>query len=465
MRSAALLEAYRRGAEPFAVLRTTWSARGLALGTGIYTSSARVTAAGHSTGIVALGEDGWQPVEYGSGIEAAELLAVETEVGIVDKDGTLIDMLDTYGPRGSAAVIDYAMPGLVVADWEPVFTGIVDNWSRDGLVTRLHLKTDDAALRTPVPSPVFKRTEWGAAYDGTIFGTHMPLVMGIHNAYLITARGMVPAVNIRYDKDIGYWWLVSIGHQVGIDRIHYDGIPQGIAEGSGWNIVRGVFGQNLLTILQIDEGFQPEEGVVVSVDCKGPDTTGLYSGTVITNPVRILRTVLEEYVYRTPPLGAYRGDHTIIDDTSWDAAEAFFEGLGADCGRRFGGDQGEETAAEVIESFLEAYPFTRIDWSELGQLAFTVIDPDDVDPGSAWLDLDTHHEGPGVPYAPGDGREVYTEVEQPYMFSSQEQKFLSSIEAHDSAALDERAVALYGGPDRRLLPIDNPWSQTRFTND
>lgn len=450
MESAALLEALRRVRRPFPVLRVTWAARGYSLGAGLYAPAGRLTAAGSVTAVTQPG--GWEPIEYGSGIEGAGLEAVSTSVGIEDKARTLLTMLETYDPRGSAARIDCAAAGLVAADWEPWFVGVVEDWERDGLYTRVILKTDDTVLRTPVPSKTLNRTEWGSASDSTVFGTAAPLVMGIHDSFAITARGMVPAVNIRYDKDLGRWWLATIGHLVEIRRIYYDGVAQA---STIWTTLRGVYGGQVCTIISITEGSEPEKGVVVSFDAEGPDATGLYSGTSITNPVRQLRTILEEYVYRTPPLGVYVGDHPIIDDTSWDSAETWFDDVNrAESARRWGGDQNPESAAEVIDSFLEAYPFVRIHWTPLGTLAMIIVDHDDVDPAAAsWFQVDKHHEGGLVEYAPGDRREVYTHVNVPYMWSTAEQKFIGALAAHDVAALPEKVV----------LEVPCPWSQGRYT--
>lgn len=452
MESAALLAALRRVRQPFPVLRVTWAARGLSLGGGLYAPAGRLTAAGQVTAVTQPG--GWEPIEYGSGIEGDSLEAVQTAVGVEDKDRTLLTMLETYDPRGSAARIDCAAAGLVAADWEPWFVGVVEDWERDGLYTRLRLKTDDTVLRTPVPSKVLSRTEWGSASDSTVFGTAAPLVMGIHDSFAITARGMIPATNVRYDKDLGRWWLATIGHLVEIRRIYYDGVAQA---STIWTTLRGVYGGQVCTIISITEGSEPEKGVVVSFDCEGPDSTGGYAGTSITNPVRQLRTVLEEYVYRTPPLGEYRGDYAIIDDTSWDAAETWFDDVNrAESARRWGGDQNPESAAEVIDSFLDAFPWVRIHWTPLGTLAIVIIDPDDVDPdAAAWFQVDKHHEGGLVEYAPGDRREVYTQIRMPYMWSTAESKFVGALEAHDVAALPEKVV----------LEVPNEWTQGRYTQE
>jgi hypothetical protein len=449
MRSAALAEARARGAEVFPILTVDWLARGLDLGQGLYSPSMRITSRGQVSAVTKPG--GWDSIEYGSGIERGSLEAVRTSVGISDPAGTLLRMLETYDPRGSAARIDWGAPALVAEDWEPCFVGIVEDWERDSLFTKLLLKTDDTVLRTPVPSKTFSRTEWGSAADSTIFGTAVPLVLGIQDSFLITARGMVPAVNVRYDKDLGYWWWASGNLLVNIRRIYYDGVAQ---PSTVWTTLRGVYGNNVATIISISEGYQPDKGVVVSFDCEGPDASGLAAGASLTNPVTQLRAMLEEYVYRTPPLGAWRGPHAIIDAESWDAAAAWFDMHGYESARRFGGDQNPESAAEVIGTFLEAFPWVRIHWTPLGTLAFVIVDPDDVDPDDAsWFDVEAHHEGGLVDYAPGDRREVYTHVKVPYMWSSAEQKFVGALEAHDVAAL----------PEKVALEVPCVWSQGRFT--
>lgn len=451
MRSAALLEAQERGLNPFPVLRVTWQARGLSLGAGLYSPTGRATAAGPVTMVTQPGS--WSPIRYGSGIEKGALETPLAQVGIVDVAGELWDMLETYKPHGSAAAIDIAAPDLVAADWEARFRGVVDDWQRNGPYTLLLMKTDDSALRTPIPAGTFSRPEWRGAADGTIFGTALPLVFGVHDAFLITARGMMPAVNIRYDKDLGYWWAVSANNLKAIRRIYYDGLPQ---DGAGWTTLRGVYGGQLLTIISIAEGYQPEKGAVVSCDCEGPDANGLTVGASLTNPVRTLRVVLEEWTYRKPPLGTWRGAASIIDDASWTAVAAWLDARGYDSARRFGGDQNPQTAAEVIASFLDQHPWARIHWTPLGTLELVIFDPDDIDPdAAAWFEIDKHHETGLVAQAPGDRREVYSHVKVPFLWSSSESKFLSAITASD---LGTQA-------DTLPLEVPNEWTQARFSEE
>lgn len=452
MLSAACREARRRGQPLFPVLAVDLKARGLSLGRVVASPGVRHTALGQVSHVTTDG--GWGEIVYGSGIEEGRFDIVRTHVTLSDPEGVLIRTLETYDPRGSAARIDWAAPGLVDTDWTPLFRGVLEDWERDGLVTRLLLKTDDTLLRTAIPPRTFQKAEWSTAADTTIFGTAMPLAMGIFDAYAITARGMVPCVNVRYDEELGYWWLVSCGHQVDVRRLYYDGVAQA---DSIWSIQRGVWGAGVSTVIVVTPGSQPEKGVVVSCDLEGPDASGLYAGPAITNPVRQLRAVLEEYTYRTPPMGTWRGDDPIIDDTSWDAAETWFKDRNrAESARRWGADQNPETAAEVVESFLDAHPFCRIHWTPLGTLAFVIIDHDDVDPvDAAHFQVALHHDGARCEYTPGDMKEVYTHVRQPYMWSPAEAKFLGGLEAHDVAAL----------PVKIPVEIPNVWTQGRYSQE
>jgi hypothetical protein len=154
-------------------------------------------------------------------------------------------------------------------------------------------------------------------------------------------------------------------------------------------------------------------------------------------------------------LGVWRGATSIIDDESWDAASEYFALHRFESARRLGADQNVESAAELIQSFLDSYPFTRIHWNELGKLEFVVIDPDDFEPDSSRLELDLHHADGRVPFCPGDAREVYTQVRSPFGFSAADQKFVFGYEAHDVAALPEEVV----------LTVENVWSQVRLRQD
>lgn len=451
MLSAACQEAARRGQPLYPVLVVDLVARGLAVGRVVAAPAVRPTALGQVTHVTT--EGGWGEIAYGSGVEESAIESVRTHVTLSDPRGELLRTLQTYDPRGSAARIDWASPGLVETDWTPLFRGVLEDWEREGLTTRLLVKTDDTLLRTAIPPRTIQKAEWSTAADSTVFGTAMPLCMGIFDSFAITGRGMVPCVNLRYDDALGYWWQVSADHLVNVRRLYYDGVAQ---PDSIWTTRRGVWGDGLATIVEVTAGSQPEKGVVVSCDLEGPDDDGLYAGPAVRNPLRQLRAVCEEFGFREPPLGAWRGAHPLIG-SSWAAAETWFEDRNrAESARRWGADQNPETLAEVIQSFLDAHPWVRIHWGPLGTLEVVILDPDDADPAdAAHFRVDLYNAGGGVALLPGDLREVYTHVRQPYMWSPAEQKFLGALEAHDVAAL----------PDPLPTEIPNPWTQGRYQQE
>jgi hypothetical protein len=452
MLSDACLEARRRGLTLFPVAVVDLVARGLSLGRLVASTAMRHTALGQVTHVTTGG--GWGEIAYGSGIERGELEVVRTHVTFSDPTGELIRQLKTYDPRGSEARIDWAAPGLVDTDWTPLFRGVLEDWEREGLTTRIILKTDDTLLRTEVPPHKIAKAVWPSAADSTVYETAQPLCMGIFDSFAITGRGMVPCLNVRYDEALGFWWIVSLGHVVEIRRLYYDGVAQA---DTIWTTRRGVWGGSLATFVEITAGSQPEKGVVVSCDLEGPDDSGLYSGTAVTNPIRQLRTVLEEYAFREPPLGAWRGAHALIEASEWDAAETWFEDRNrAESARRWGADQNPETAAEVVQSFMDAHLFARLHWTPNGTLGIFIIDPDDVDPEAlAHLDVGLHGTGGTLRQEPGDSREVYTHLRQPYMWSPAEQKFLAALAVHDVAA----------APVKVPLDVPNVWTQGRYLQE
>lgn len=426
-------EAAEAGAEVYPVACVDLVARGLDLGRVLVSPSVRRTALGQVTHTSAQGT--WKEIAYGSGVNDSGFDVVRTEIGVSDPDGAILRKLHTYNPRGSVARQWWACDGLLETEWEALFVGILEDWRKEGLVTVLIMKTDDSLFRKPIPEKTFSRMEWGAAEDSTIHETAVPLLFGVFDAYAVTGRGMVQAVNVAYDAALGYVWWVSQGNQKAVLRVFVDGAPQA---STGWTVSRGVKGGARGTFVTFAEGYQPEKGTVVTVDCEGPDSDGLYAGAPIAIPSDILRVSLEEYVLRPAPTGAWRGPHATINATTWDAVEAWLTARGYRCARRFGGSQKADFAAVEIQDYLDACKWQRIQWTEDGDISIFVMDPDDFEPASDVIRIDLHHDGGDVAFQPGDQKEVYSHVRRWRLWSPAEGKFLAGLWAHDVAALPLR---------------------------
>jgi hypothetical protein len=304
-----------------------------------------------------------------------------------------------------------------------------------------------------VPKPIFNKSVWGTATDPSIWATSQPLVMGIHDNFAVTARGMLTAINVRYDDNLGHWWCGSLGRLRLVKRVYFDGTEQ--PETSVWTTRRGVYGGVMQTFIVVTSAFRPDKDAVVTFDCEGPSDDGDEAGPALLNPILQLRTVLEQYVFRDRP--AQLWDLTpisLIDDTSWDAAANYFDLFEYESAIRIGGDRDRPTGMDVVQSFLDSYPWVRIFWLPSGALGICIINPNDADPSSDWVRVDVTTKPEDFVYEPGDRKEIFTHVEHPYMYSVAEQKFMAMIEAHDVAAAAEKLK----------VSIANRWSQGRFTN-
>lgn len=459
--NAALTAEIRAGRPVFPVFDVDWVARGYSIGHGRYGRGGAIMADGPPVkGIVPTA--GFKECSYGPGMKGNTLVAARTSVKVNDADGSIQAMLETYDPRGSAATVRWASPFLVAADWEVIFSGLVEDWKVQGSVVEILLKTNDAALQSPGPKPIFSRSEWGSAFDATTWGTSMALVTGIHDSYKVTGRGMVPAVNIRWDSDNGFfWWHASIGNLKSIPRIYYDG---GVKE-TGFTILRGTFGGVFQTIITVDAANIPrnsdgeaEGGQIVSFDCEGPGPTGTTAGTPVTNPIKQLRAFLNNYVFRDTRRGEWNViDAAQIDTATWDAVEAYFDLYGYEGAFRIGGGDREE-AGKVIEAVLEAHRWLKAWWTPTGKIALGVIPHADPNvAGDDWLNASTKVSDKDFSYVPGDRKEVLSGIICPYLYSHSEQKYLGSYEAHDLSALPEA--------ERVTDEIENPFSQGRYDQE
>jgi len=466
--NAATREEIRAGRPVFALLSVEWRARGYEIAPDgfdpgvpwrVAKGSAIMLDGVPVTGLVP--EGGFKEATYGPGLKGNTLVAARTSVKVNDPTGELQTMLETYDPRGSAARVTWASPNLVEDDWTPIFTGVVEDWKTASSVVEILLKTNDAPLSSPGPKPIFSRSEWGYAFDPTTWGTAMPLVMGIHDSYKVTARGMVPAVNVRWNEDLGqYWWCASIGNLKSIPRIYYDGFVKEL----GFSVVRGVYGGVFQTLITVDAANAPRDdqgatagGTIVSFDCEGPDADGGITGDALTNPIAGLRAFLNNYVFRDNRTGVWQGDAAQIRTAKWDSVEAYFDLYGYEGAFRLGGGE-REPALSVVEQVLKPRPWLRMWWTPEGQIDIGVIphaDPMATD--NDWLNASVKVKNSEFRFLPGDRKEVLTGVIAPYLYSHSEQKYIGSYEAHDIGHTSEE--------DRATEEIEDPFSQGRYDRD
>lgn len=449
----AVREALRRGEKVFPILRVDWTARGKSLGESIYGPGGTVMSDSVPVqGKVPLG--GFSGITYGGGLKGGTLAVTRATVKVEDALQDIATMLETFDPRGSEAEIAWVTANLLREDWDTKLLGVIEDWTIIDRIVELQIKIDDAPLRAPSPKPIYSKSDDPSAVEAAIYGTAHPIVFGLHDSFKITARGMVPATNVAYDDVLGFRWEITVGN-FGVDRVYFDGELQ---EAGIYTVERGVFGGVYRTVLSVQEELKPEKGAVVSVDGRGPDENGLLVGAAITNPVKILRVILSEYVYRDNRTGTFIGDHPIIDTASWDAAEAYFDLHGHEGAIRIGGEGDRPEAYRIVESFLEAHPFVRMWWTPVGKIAIGVIEYEDFDPTAQWVRANITTPAKDFIYKPGDRREVYSGIIMPYLYSSSDGKFLASYESHDLSVAPSVE-------ERTNLKIEYTWSQGRYDQE
>jgi len=443
----ALREVLQLGGSVFPVFDVAWKARGLDLTPGRYGTSGRVLSDGRPVeGLVPAG--GFKEITYGPGVRGSTLSPTRTSVLIIDEKRILARMVETYDPRGSAATIRCGAQDLVESDWETWFSGVVEDWTAKPGLLEVLVKIDDAFMQSSVPKRLISKSDWATADDQTVWGKAMPACFGHLSGFEITRRGFVPAVNIRYDDALGFWWVASITNGI-VTHVYYDGDEKPIAN---FTVKRAVLGGTLMTVIQVAKANAPDHGQVVSFDFDGPSQDGQVGATMV-NPVRQLRTIMEEYGLRDNRDGVWVGPHSRIDADTWDEVETFFNLHGYDCGKRIGGERNNPTLLDVVESFLDSYPYVRMFWTPSGTVAITIIDYADDDPPADRVRADVYCEAGKFEFRPGDRRELVDKVKVDYLYSPAEQKFLASYEAHDlTLRLDPHV----------LIDVPNVWSHGRY---
>lgn len=443
--NAALRAVLQIGGPAFVICDITWKSRGGNLAPGRYGKAGTVLPGRPISGLVPVG--GFKDIQYGPGVRGSTLSPTRTAIRIIDEQRLLARMVETYDPRGSTAKIRCGAISLVEDDWEQWFVGVVEDWQSTPGFLEVLLKTDDAFMRSPVPKHAFSKSDWTSA-DDQVWGKSTPAVFGHMSGFEITRRGFVPAINIRYDDTLGFWWCASITNGI-VTHVYYDGDEKPLAN---FTIKRAVLGGTLMTVIQVAKANAPEHGQVVSFDFNGPNSAGQV-GTTMNNPVRQLRVILEEYGLRDNRDGVWVGDHPRVDDASWDAVEAFFELHGYDCAKRIGGERDNPSLLDIVESFLDSYKYVRMFWTAEGTIAITIIDYADDDPPAERVKADVYCQAQKFEFGPGDRKEVVDRVKVDFLYSPAEQKYLASYEAHDLTLRLDPPV---------MLVVPNQWSHGRY---
>lgn len=439
--------AVKRGHAVVPVLEVVWKARNATLSTERFCTIGQGFREAAVQPRVTKG--GWSEITEGPAITGGSVTPATTSVTIEDAKQETLSFLERYKPKYSTARVWMASPELAAADWALLFDGLVDGWRMSGPNLTFALGSDDRVLSGETPKPTFDRTVWGSAADQTIFGQAIPFLMGVHDSLLVTARGMVPAINVVWDDLLGHKWLMSGKGMKALRRVYYDGVIQA----SGLHTMEtGVYGSCEVSLFSCAKDDAPEDAnAAVAFDCEGPDITGRTVDDCLTNPARQLRLALINYVFGDLRYGPYETTHPRIHAASWDALEAFLDG--DDSGIVIGGHREKQTGNGLIESFGKGKPPIRFYWTATGQLAVMIVNVQDSDPPEAYVNLSTVAPS-NMEHGP-ESSDLNTGIKTSFLYSQQEQKFLSDYTAEDLNLRD------YLGQANEAL-VEDLWTQARF---
>jgi hypothetical protein len=319
-------------------------------------------------------------VSYSASDRQNSLTALEVEVKISDEDASISKLIGRREPiHGSAARLYIASRKTAKAQWLQYFTGIVGDceMGEDGAWS-IRLRTDDAALLTPIPRLLISENHWVNAPASTV-GKPAPSVYGLHDStgakLSQTNDGALPALYAGLiPGTTHYASIMSLGYIRGLRAYKNKAIQSG-----NYTFVQKVVAGIPWTY--VDWNSDPTPDVTVTVDAYGYDSAGDGTGTLLLSPVDQLRHAIVNLAYNYPLASGWSG--AWLPNTAAPIDTGSFDTLKASLSRRAGGaaysggyyfGDPQVTMLDAINSWANGLALKAM-WTPLGQLAVGIDDP------------------------------------------------------------------------------------------
>lgn len=197
------------------------------------------------------------------------------------------------------------------SDYYVMLTGIVTGRRREG-GTRwvLDVRIDDRWLETEFPKGTAIATyEWANAHASAM-GKPWPIIYGRHDATSVGGKGQVRA---EYVDTAGFRFLLAAHRVKTVHRVYLNGTLK--ATPADYSVTTPIVSGRQTTLIDFvaDPGTDP----LVTVDVDGIETVGDGSGSIIDEPVTMLKHLLVNWVYGDYRRGAWLADATAPVDTGW----------------------------------------------------------------------------------------------------------------------------------------------------
>lgn len=283
----------------------------------------------------------------------------EFSVVIDDSDFTFAKIIEGSSGnsvRNATAIARIACPTLAAADWFECFNGVIAGWAMTAPCQyTLRLRQKDAALFQYVPRVALTTADFQNIHPDAV-GQYAPLLYGNVTSFGGTGTGAVP---LPYVDTLNYRYLVCLNAAKSVDRVFVDGVDTG---GAGWTTVRTMLNGNYYTLVD----FTANQGsAVITADVQGYETVGDASGTIITNPAKILEHFLANFVFSDVRDSVWISPSTVQINTTYITACAdFFTNMGVQAARRIA-DQAQ--AQDILNDWCKAWEIPVL-WTSTGKI-------------------------------------------------------------------------------------------------
>ncbi len=313
---------------------------------------------------------GWGRSPTSISERASGLQAREVSIGIRDESGDWRALRARYANRlrRSPVRIRVGVRGLDQANWHTDFFGILDSWEKTGPATwTLTCRTDDRPLEAKFPTHPFLLSDWPNAQP-EILGKYAPIVGGIHRSNGVqsgSGTGMVLTYHVD-TKD--YRHAVSLGRLKAVVPVYGNGQ---VIPASDYTVTYPVTASGYVwTVIKFSTS--AHEAKTITCDVQGLTDRGDGTGSVVTNPVKLLRLLLVNWLYGDWKSGDWLdGSAAPIDERLWWDVARYCERKGHEGSFYVGGDQ--TTGLAAIEAWAATFELKPA-WTNEGRIGLHVLD-------------------------------------------------------------------------------------------
>lgn len=401
---------------------------------------------------------GWGDISRSVNERSSSTPSLSVAVSLADTDGGITALLEGgQNPRRSVVTIDWVTFSASGTARSTIFTGILDSWAQESpMLWRLGLKTDDSALRGFTPRFAIDAGISPNAPTNTK-GIYLPVVYGVHNSGgLTTTGGMLKAVATSIDATTGYVYVASMGKLASINRVFKGTTLKTVTV--DYTINYAYLGGRIATTINMVAATVAAD--VITFDCTGltsvaDGTAGTFAaaapgGSVLTNPVEIVKHYLANFVYNDWQTGPWFSYGSVPISSAFSAAESYSDTFRHAGTLLVGGTTEQARVADVVDAWLKSYPMYRLIWTLDGKLACKILDhrwPGYI--SDPWIRGDQAAQSDiagSMKYAV-DASQLTRQVSLSYLWGANDGKYWSSVNLEDPSVADRvsESFALLNG--------------------